>query len=479
MASSATFARGTAIGASFAGTLVALQGCVTTLLRTVRSATVIATVLAATAYAQTPAAGPTAADVSDAPLPGDESGRIDTRAEDSFLRDVGQAVLIPPRIVLEVALAPVRAGFYVYERYQLSERFKLLFFDDSNTYGMYPTVIVDASYGLTLGARAVHRNLFGAHERLSFLGAGGGEFRELGKLTLRSGDRFGPRTHLDVGADYEQRPRDAFYGIGNAVDPIKARHRQRIMRARTTLDVQAVSHLHVRPAGVLTDIEYDRASGDVPIDELYMPSTLTGFTTGIRNVYGEVELRWDSRRLASYDSHALYERGWLLGGFAGRVHQLGDMGDDYWRYGGELQAFLPLGRGPRVLMTRLRAEAVTGAIDDVAFTQLPQVGGKAIMRGYARERFRDRLAIVSTGEYSWDLSRWLAASVFVDVGRVYGGWRELHYEDLRLGYGVSLQMHMSRRFLSGISIASSVDGGVFVDFSFDPVFDIDPRVEQQ
>ncbi len=458
-------------------------GTVTTPFRTVRSA-IVATFLAVVpAWAQvTPPAAPsdekTAAAVADAPLPGNESGRTDAAPSDSVLRDVGQAILAPPRIALELVFTPVRAGAYVYERYQLYERYKQLFFDDSDTYGIVPTLTIDATYGLTIGVRGVHRNLFGEHERLTLTAAGGGQFRGLGRATLRSGDRFGRRTHVDLGAEFEQRPRDAFYGIGNATD-LEARHRQQVVRARTTVDIGIVSDLHLRPSGAITDLEYDNSSDEVPIDELYMPSSLTGFDNGVRNIYGELELRWDSRRMGAFDSHALFQSGVLAGAFAGRVHQLEDSGGDYWRYGGELQAFVPIGLGPRVLTTRVRTDAVTGELEDVAFTQLPQLGGRAIMRGYPSERFRDRLAIVTTAEYSWGLSRWLMASTFVDVGRVYPGWSALTYEDMRVGYGVSLQLHMSRRFLSGIQVASSIDGGVFVDFSFDPVFDLDPRVEQQ
>src|SRR6185503_12794343 len=102
---------------------------------------------------------PTAAEVENAPPPGRESGRSDAPATDSVLRNVGQALLTPPRVALEIAFMPLRGGAYVYDRYQLPERFKRIFFDDTYTYGAYPTLVIDSSYGVTLGARVVHRNL--------------------------------------------------------------------------------------------------------------------------------------------------------------------------------------------------------------------------------------------------------------------------------------------------------------------------------
>ena len=48
-----------------------------------------------------------------------------------------------------------------------------------------------------------------------------------------------------------------------------------------------------------------------------------------------------------------------------------------------------------------------------------------------------------------------------------------------IGYGVSLQLHRRRSYLLRGNIATSIDGGVFVDLAFDPVFELDPRVERR
>jgi hypothetical protein len=44
---------------------------------------------------------------------------------------------------------------------------------------------------------------------------------------------------------------------------------------------------------------------------------------------------------------------------------------------------------------------------------------------------------------------------------------------------VSLQLHEQQQFLSSLQIASSIDGGLFIDFVFDPVFSLAPRVRQK
>jgi hypothetical protein len=422
---------------------------------------------------------PTASDVANAPLPGQESGRTDTPDGDSLLRDIAQGTLLVPKVAVEAALAPMRATVWAADRYRVTDRFRRIFFDDSETYGLYPTAVLDSSYGLTVGARFVHRDLFGEREHFVLRGGAGGEFRAQLTGDLHSGYRFGDRTKLELRGELERRPSDAFYGIGNSTDAMAAHHRQQLLRATTAGDVRVVSALFVRVAGAVTDLEYAPSADDVmPIDLVYDPSVLTGWP-GTRNAYGEIEVRWDTRRYTEQGRYRLYDRGWLVGVFGGRVHQLA-AGNDYERYGVDVQYHHRLGGSARSIATRFHLDGVTGSLDEVAFTQLPELGGKVLLRGYPRDRFRDRVAAAGTLEYEWDLSANLVASLFVDAGRVFPALRDIEPTNLRVGYGMSFSLHSSRHFIAGVSLASSVDGGVFLDLSFDPVFDaLEPREEQR
>lgn len=421
---------------------------------------------------------PAAADVARAPLPGEESGRIDEPEGDSVWRDIGQGVLTPPRVAMEVAMAPVRASVWAFDRYQLIDRFKQVFFDDTGTYGLYPILVLDSTYGATIGGRFVHRNVFGEREKLWLRAGTGGQFRVQAEAGLASGLRFGERTQLDVLGEFERRPEDNFFGIGNTAEAMETHFRQEMLRARSSLDVRAVSSLHVTASGALTDLEFEPSEHEPSIETVFNPMTLTGWT-GVRNIYGELELRWDQRSYpAVLDRHGAYTSGGYFALFGGRIHQF-EAGGDYWRYGGHAQKFWQIAKGPRVISTRFALDAVTGGYEEVAFMQLPQLGGRTLLRGYERERFRDRLAVVGSVEYTWDIGQLLMASLFTDVGRVYPSFSELHYKDMRVGYGVSLQLHRHHGFLGAVSLASSIDGGFFIDLIWDPVFDVEPRVEQR
>lgn len=413
-------------------------------------------------------------DVANAPLPGQESGRVDPGEHDSVLRDIGQAVLTVPRVAVETVFAPVRTGLWAYEHYDLGTRAKRIAFDHTNTYGVYPTVYINSDYGATFGGRFVHRNLFGAREHFAMRAAFGGEFNQLADAGFRSGDRFGNSAWLELRGEFEQRPHDPFYGIGNMNDVPSVHHRQQLERGTATLDLRADTNTHVRFNGAITDLSYG-VSDDMGllITEAYGSEMLTGWT-GTRNLYGELEVRYDTRRYAPTLEHD----GTLLDAFGGRIYQLEDSGNNYYRYGGEAIHFVPLGIG-RTLATRLHFEAVTGSYQDVAFTQLPELGGKFLLRGYPVERFRDRVALTGTSEYMWDLNEFLLASVFVDTGRVYSALDDINADNMRVGYGVSLQMMDRGKFFAGVSAASSIDGGLFLNLVLDPVYEPEPRVRQK
>ena len=438
----------------------------------------------------------TARDVAAAPLPGFESGRVDEIDDgDSALRKVGRGVLFVPRYVVDLALTPLRGALWLTERYHLPARYRELFFNDAQTIGLYPTVVVDSSLGITAGAAFVHRDLFGERERLRLQAAVGSRYRQIYSAGFATGDRLGRHFSLELDAGYERRPHDAFYGIGNGdtvdelpagapidprVDPtaMEARYRQDRARLRVTADVRLWNDLHLRPAGELSEVSFGGGDEGDPITTRYDRAGLVGFD-GIEYSYAELELRWDSRHAVTVmEPGSVPSAGTLAAVFGGRVNRI-DRGPDFYRYGADLAKFYRLARGPRVIVAKLHGEGVTGSRDEVPFTELPKLGGPTYLRGYELDRFRDRVSAFGTLAYQWDLSQWVSASLFTDVGRVYPSLSDLSVDHLRMGYGVSVQGHSLDSFLMELSVASSIDGGLFLTLSFNPVYDLDQRVRRR
>lgn len=430
----------------------------------------------------------TAASVVGAPVPGDESGRIDDRPGDGVWRRLARDLLAVPRVLFEVIDAPVRGALWANTRYHVQDVYFRVFFNDARTIGLYPTVSFDTGFGYNVGAAFVDRDLFGAREHLALAASTGGEYRAKLSVSAGTGRRLGDALELAAAASFIRRPNDRFYGIGNAdlgpapsapvdprVDPtaIETHYRQQVARAALTADLHT-DHLHMRTTGALIALQIGASTDQPAIDEIYDPAGLVGLG-GVHHAYGELEVRWDTRgRGSRWDSPEVYSAGQLAAAFVGRVHRL-DGGDDFSRYGLELQHLLRLAAGPRVLAARLHAEAVTGTLDQVPLTELPSLGGASFLRGYPADRFRDRVAVLGSLAYQWDLAMFLDASLFVDAGRVFPSLRDLPLDHPRVGYGVAIALHSEHDFLLEGSVASSIDGGVFLNLTFNRALDAHRR----
>ena len=443
---------------------------------------------------------PTSQSVAGAPLPDQASGvsRGEPRTTGEKLRFVPRALLFVPRIALEIAGAPVRASLYAYDRYEVKARARDIFWNDTGTVGLYPVFDIQTDYGLTAGARFIHRDLFGEMERLSMRASFGGIYNQQYTASVHSGDRLGP-LRLELKGEYEIDPRERFMGIGNGdevaeldmpVDPyaepvaIDSRFRQRVARGFGRARLRIVGPLSVRAtSGVLRKRFEQPSRGDIPpgtdIAEHYQVEELAAWEQGTSYTYNELELRYDSRRNGDpWEPASVPSTGWLVAGFAGVARGFAGAPTRYTLYGGDLQRFIRLGANPRVLTLRLMAQEVRGDTDEIPFVDLPRLGGPTLLRGYERDRFRDRAMALGSAEYLWDVGRLWAAYVFTDAGRVYPRLQDAALEDLRVGFGGGLQFHSAKSFIARLNLASSIDGGIFFNFSLDPVYDPTARVER-
>ena len=448
----------------------------------------VAVALAARAAHADPAPTP---DVAGAPSPGDESGRVDPGAHadrPSTARAVARAVLFVPKALLWLVLTPVRGGLWLYDRYQFDGAFRGTFHTRDDTFGIVPTFIYQTGFGPMLGAELRGIDLFGERERLMVGAAYGGPYQMGAETWMDTGQRLGPVT-LRLGGNFDRFSKLRFYGIGNddggprppfLVDPISSafatetRYRYQELRAAFGVDWAVLDDLRFQPSVAVTDLRYGPSESGTPIDAVFDPVGLVGFIGDVTHVYGEVQLRWDRRRIAAPAwETTTYTAGWLVSAFAGRVHQL-EPCCDFTHYGVDLQQLVHLGIGPRMVVLRLWGEGVTGSYDEVPFSELPYLGGD-ILRGYDFMRFRDRVALQGTAEYVWDVGRFTNAFLFVDAGRVYPSLEDFTFDGMRVGYGGGLSIHTRAGFLIAATLASSIDGGIFVTARLGPLLDEVPR----
>ena len=443
-----------------------------------------------------------AADVAHAPTPGTESGRTDeVDGGDGALRYVGRGLLWIPRIPMELIVQPIRGALYVNDRYHAVSVVAGWFTTEDKKIAIFPTALIETGFGLNVGARAQFKDVFGAGERIGFRAGTGGQFKTVAEGKLSLGDKKSSPVAGGIRARYEKRNRDRFYGYGNGdtvtpsgmlIDPtasddaIGTLYQLRTSRVGGFMIGRLGKQLSVTASGSL--IRDDVSSADMtgdgnlirerPIGSFYDTAALPGF--GKRDsIYTELEVAWDTRgKHTELDAPGMRSTGGLLSAFGG-LHENLDDDVRFFRGGVDLQGYIPLTVGPRAFELRFRGEAVSGPRDEIPFLELPKLGGLQMLRGYDRDRFRDRVAAVAQGGYLFALSRVLAASVFVDVGRVYSGLDELTWRDQRVGFGGALEIYNTSNMVLRTEIAGSIDGSMYLYISLDPAFDARARTERR
>jgi hypothetical protein len=109
------------------------------------------------------------------PLPREASGVRIARDGPSKWLWIPRLILLPVQLAAFVVTAPVAASMWTCERFKLRDRFYGIFFNDTETLGLYPIADYETGYGLSAGARLIARDLFdgggSASVRASFGGA--------------------------------------------------------------------------------------------------------------------------------------------------------------------------------------------------------------------------------------------------------------------------------------------------------------------
>jgi len=409
-----------------------------------------------------------------------------------------RVLLYPLRGLWWAVLAVPRAGMWAFDRYQLKERFRSVFFNDAGTFGVFPVAFFETGFGLNAGARLLWNDLFGHAEKLRVRASYGGRFRQLYAARVRSGQLLGDRAEVELFGEYQIFPRSRFFGIGaddledspsdgSLIDPltdgraVDTRYRHDDVRFGLATIAHVSQYVDIRVTASYTSRRFDDeadADDSEQIVNTYDTSRLIGFQDGLSNIYAELELVYDSRRVNRfYLSPAAPSTGAKLSAFVGRREGFGKDPSAFFRWGIDAQRYFDLHGGDRVLVVRGYAEGVTGGIEEVSFVDLPRLGGPTLLRGYPRDRFRDRSVTLATIEYNYPAERNFGGYVFADAGRVWRDLRDFDFDGFRLGFGGGIQAHTTNGFLARFFVASSIDGGLFVNLSFDPVFDTRAREE--
>lgn len=274
---------------------------------------------------------------------------------------------------------------------------------------------------------------------------------------------------------FERKDNRPFYGLGpDSPETRTDTHRQILL---DELD------LHLRPADdwqVCLAVYQRHTALDEP-DEGLEDLGADDHPT-VRAVFPELYHRAETNRYEGVelcltrdarDAGDFSTRGHFVQLVGGADFAASDGDADYRHYSAEVQLFRDVLRG-RGFAMRVYAEGVDASRPDrIPFTELPALGGRHTLRGFASNRFRDLRAGMATLEYRYPVSAWLQGRLFWDWGMVAPAWRDLSLERLEVSGGVALALRFGEGSVT-LQYARSEEGGHFY-LGTGTVFGMDPR----
>lgn len=336
-----------------------------------------------------------------------------------------QLLMIPERVVSLVFL-PVQLLVGAVEKYRLDRRIGdfLTFYDGRIT--LAPRFKFSFGDGFGVGAWVKRSQLFEHDAELKV----GGLVRinldwqvelEYEHALLLPGGR-GLRARAYVENDQNQR----YYGIGGQSLETDRRVLQSVDQGvLAEFDLQGIDRYVYSGIG---QIGFRHQALSAGVDPGVMPITAgdtvappPGFDDTATYLDVLIAGRYDTRDTAGRPTRGLFLEASVLG--RGEVTGKPLSGATF---SGIARLHLPVLRDDRVLVLCLRGGAATALSgDDIPLDSLPVID-RSNVRGYDRERFRDRYAVVGTAEYRFPIYEYLASGVgldafaFVDAGTLWG-----------------------------------------------------------
>ena len=197
-------------------------------------------------------------------------------------------------------------------------------------------------------------------------------------------------------------------------------------------------------------------NGDETFTATYDPM-IVGYGETQRAGTGEVRVAYDSRRPSyRWIRRSAPSTGFFLDGTAAYTRGTASRSGAFTFGRGTLQAWrlFDLFHGDRVLAIGARGEALTD--DDVPFDRLPSLGGRDLMRAFARSELRGQRLAYGSVQYEWPLGGDSRAFLFVECG---GNTNQLRAD---YGGGIRVLSHASTAARIQLARSDTGDLGAFL-----------------
>lgn len=247
-----------------------------------------------------------------------------------------------------------------------------------------------------------------------------------------------------------------FFGLGNDSD---REHRTNFRLNRAQVEGVAMLHLvdwlHLRLDGGFDDYRQKPGRGLHPsIETVFSPDTTPLLGEDALYLRGEA-----SAAVYWLQSPGYSRRGGLYRFAYEEFNPLRGEGGTFGFMRTEIVQHVPILRETWVVSLRGRTESIVRKSDVVPYFLMPALGSGSTLRGYTTGRFRDRHALLMTGELRWFPNRaGLDMALFFDAGKVAPRRSDLNFSDLNTDYGIGARFHTPLATVLRIEVARGQEG---------------------
>lgn len=320
-------------------------------------------------------------------------------------------------------------------------------------YGFYP--FFDSVYsggGFTLGAG--YRRFTGDNTQWSLSGLYSAKGYNLLQAEVASPAHFSGLLDLRANVVWRDATRVRYYGLGiDSLPEDDTAFRMQQVLASGDVIAHPRRWLQLTAAVSYEDYTIKDPTGDYnSVEDMFDPSQAPGVGVNPAYLHTTGSVAFDSRPAADYA-----RRGGLY-----RVarHHYADRDHTYSfdRLDAEAVQHLPILRENWVVSLRGRLESTLGDDDQVPYFLLPSLGSGGTLRGYNAWRFRDRHAMLVSGEWRWIPSRLaLDMALFYDAGMVAPALDAIVLRSFASDFGVG-RFHAPAKTVLRVEVAKGSEG---------------------
>jgi hypothetical protein len=320
--------------------------------------------------------------------------------------------------------------------------------------GFYPYFgSVYSGGGFTLGAG--YRQFTGDRTQWSVSGLYSLKGYKLIQLDTSSPGHLGDHLDFHGSALWRDATQVSYHGLG--IDsPADADTAFRMQQAVVGGDVTARLHRFLLLTAAASYEDYtlkDPTGTFTPVEDVFTPATAPGVGVNPDYLHTWASAAFDWRPAADYA-----RRGGL---YSIARHHYADRDSTYSfdRLDAEIVPHIPILRENWVISMRGRLETTLDDTDQVPYFLLPALGSGSTLRGYSSWRFRDRHAMLLSGEWRWIPNRMaLDMALFYDTGMVAPRLDAIALHAFVSDVGVGIRFHAPAKTPLRVELAKGSEG---------------------